>query len=207
MSKSAHQLAAAHVPPALTPLRLKPGKADDRRIKLGVQYLAKVDGRWHVGSFGRQWYGLYWAAVYPSGFQLEHLSQETDVIFEIGAQLVQAEAEVERLKERIEHMNIAHAELVAQAEAEVERLKNSVSIPASAEQLNNQRDQIRQLTNRAMKAEADLARVREALEELEAAVRDALHDLPDKGADAQATLRAALEGRVNNPHMNSSEDK
>jgi len=81
---------------------------------------------------------------------------QTDVMYLLAA-LAQAERERDDYHalymEYVERKQGLECQLDA-ARAEVERLKNSVVIPASAEQLNNQRDQIQELTQRATDAEA-----------------------------------------------------
>lgn len=57
----------------LVKINLSKGKESNHPdIKPGrTQYLAKIDNRWHAGSFSRQWYGLNFQAVYDAGLQFD----------------------------------------------------------------------------------------------------------------------------------------
>ncbi len=47
-------------------------KCEHPDIKTEVYYLAKINNRWYAGTFGKQWYGWNFNAVYDAGFQLDY---------------------------------------------------------------------------------------------------------------------------------------
>lgn len=59
-------------PPALLPVDLSRGHGSEHPdIIIGRTYLACVAGRWDVGVFSRQWYGLNFGGFYPAGCQFD----------------------------------------------------------------------------------------------------------------------------------------
>lgn len=84
--------------PDLLPVDLSKGTGSDHPdIIPGRTYLACYDGRWELGQFSRQWYGLLFSGFYPSGCKFESpktVYSEWMALFEFKENLQTYECEI-----------------------------------------------------------------------------------------------------------------
>lgn len=57
--------------PRLKSISLPVSEAD-KRISHTKSYLAKINGEWYAGRFGKEWYGWNFEAVYAAGYQVDY---------------------------------------------------------------------------------------------------------------------------------------